>query len=692
MQSKGGYAAFDLANTTALDELKDEIEVYIDRGWFSQDVDQRGGEYPYAAPSVAIGSRHGQQMQQMQQKQMQQQHNFHADAVAGGGPAVFRGNSGIDSNSITGRILSGGSGYGGYGGAGAAHTAGGTSFGHHSLGNGDHVGTAGGPFGSRAPAHSQAMHAAPYSQQRSQHHHTNANAGLQPAHRVEALATTSPPNAARTAHLGELLLKSSTTANPLQPRDKGSIDPKKMETSRIVAELQKLSRMPASMLARVPDKGAKFKARKAALEAEVAARKVAATAAAAAAAVAAAAAAAAAELARPPSDPRPGAARRRIVEEHRTIATPPPHHQQNAATPASTATAAATTTTAATSVRTKKRSSSASSADPESAAAPHVIKKRRRSHGDADRAAVSGGGRGRGRPKKVVGAAGTSSETKEKKKKKKLSRSPLPHAKSAADQRASAATAPTSPDSPESGTTPPSHQEGRYPQRAAATTARAAIKNDFMASLGLAELSTADAVQAKLHAESVQIVEALFPGGIDFDGLVDDTYADDDVDAIDLDSILSASATPSSLSIFLVVSKLKTAMHELGEKLQKSEGKVKQQKKVAEAAKRELLAAEQHAREQAKKAKEETAAVARDRAKVDSIRKLSQAVLAGEENLQLVEQRCVALAVERDEAQDRADKAGELNKRQEAAIGLLKELARAAGAGLAEINAAANVD
>ena len=84
--------------------------------------------------------------------------------------------------------------------------------------------------------------------------------------------------------------------------------------------------------------------------------------------------------------------------------------------------------------------------------------------------------------------------------------------------------------------------------------------------------------------------------------------------------------------------------------------------------------------------------MARDRAKVESIRKLSRAVLAGEENLQLVEQRCVALSVERDDAQDRADTALGFSKRQEAAIARLKELAESAGAGLAEINAAAKVD
>ena len=48
-------------------------------------------------------------------------------------------------------------------------------------------------------------------------------------------------------------------------------------------------------------------------------------------------------------------------------------------------------------------------------------------------------------------------------------------------------------------------------------------KQDYMASLGLTEVSAATVVQAKLHTESLQITQTLFPGEVDFayDGLVD---------------------------------------------------------------------------------------------------------------------------------------------------------------------------
>ena len=102
--------------------------------------------------------------------------------------------------------------------------------------------------------------------------------------------------------------------------------------------------------------------------------------------------------------------------------------------------------------------------------------------------------------------------------------------------------------------------------------------------------------------------------------------------------------------------------------------------------------AQRHAKEQAKKSKEEAHVSSRDRAKVDRIRNLSQELLAGEENLQLLEQRCIVLVDERDDAQSQAETALAFSKRQAAAIARLKAPAANAGADSAEIAAAATVE
>ena len=138
-------------------------------------------------------------------------------------------------------------------------------------------------------------------------------------------------------HTGKAVMPKWTNAKPAQLLDKRLTDPSFMETARIVGELEKQSALPPSLLARSPDKGAKFKLRRAALEAELAARHSAATAATVGTAATAGAAAAAAASsthgagsgagaggARADADADAVGGVAKLVIRERTVSVPPP--------------------------------------------------------------------------------------------------------------------------------------------------------------------------------------------------------------------------------------------------------------------------------------------------------------------------------------------------------------------------------
>lgn len=140
-------------------------------------------------------------------------------------------------------------------------------------------------------------------------------------------------------HTGKAVMPKWSNAKPEQLLDKRLTDPSFMETARIVGELEKQSTLPPSLFARSPDKGAKFKLRRAALEAELAARHSAAAAATTGTTATAGGAAAAAAVAssthsagsgagtggaRADADGDAGGGVAKLVIRERTVSVPPP--------------------------------------------------------------------------------------------------------------------------------------------------------------------------------------------------------------------------------------------------------------------------------------------------------------------------------------------------------------------------------